>query len=159
MALIGNSLEILHRSPASFTLEASARVLKREWIDEAADGAPRPTKRRRKLPGRFVVWLMIALSLFRDLSILNVLRRLGQGLGMPSLWKDGRVPSSAAIVEARDRLGFGALRRLSMRLQRWILETYREEMTGRRCSWWSWMARLSRCRTARRIADGSGSPV
>jgi transposase IS4-like protein/DDE family transposase len=129
MGFIGNSLEILHRSPASFTLEACARVLKREWIDEAADSAPRPTRRRRKLPGRFVIWLMIALSLFRDLSILNVLKRLGQGLGMPSLWKDGRVPSSAAIVEARERVGFGALRRLSMRLQRWIMDTYREEMS------------------------------
>jgi hypothetical protein len=129
MAFIGNSLEILHRSPASFTLEACARVLKPQWIDEAADIAVHPTRRRRKLPGRFVVWLMIALSLFRDLSILNVLKRLGQGLGMPSLWKDGRAPSSAAIVEARDRLGFRALRRLSLRLQHWIVATYREEMS------------------------------
>jgi Transposase DDE domain/Insertion element 4 transposase N-terminal len=128
MAFIGNALGILHRSPATFTLEACSRVLKSEWIGEAADSAPRRTRRRRKLPGRFVVWLMVALSLLRDLSILNVLKRLGHGLGMPSIWRDGRVPSSAAIVEARDRLGFGALRNLSARLQRWILETHREDM-------------------------------
>jgi hypothetical protein len=56
-----------------------------------------------------------------------VLSRIGNLMGLPPLWETP--PSSAAIVEARNRLGFGALRVLLERFQSWVLETHREAMS------------------------------
>ena len=107
MHIIGNSLRVLEHSAKSFTIEVLATVLKPEWLRGAAAEATRPTERHRSLPGPFVVWLVIAMGLFRTLSIQNVLRRLGKALGTTSLWGE-EVPASASAAEARNRLGFGA---------------------------------------------------
>jgi len=131
MSFIGRSLQFLEHSAASFTLEVAAAVLKPEWISGAAGEATRPTERNRSLPGSFVAWLVIAMGLFRSLSIQNVLRRLGNALGTASLWAEGQVPESSSTTEARDRLGFGAMRWLLRQFQDWLLSKYRDAMSWR----------------------------
>lgn len=131
MSFIGKSLGGLEHAAKSFTIEVLASVLKQEWIEEAADRATKPTERQRKLPGRFAAWLVIALSLHRSLSIQNVLRRIGNVFGIVSQWGDGKAPTSKAAVEARNRLGFGAMRWLLRRFQDWLLLEYREAMSWR----------------------------
>lgn len=131
MSFIGKSLGALEHAAKSFTIEVLASVLKQEWVEEAADRAVQPTERDRKLPCRFTAWLIIALGLYRSLSIQNVLRRIGSVFGITSHWGDAKVPTSKAAVEARNRLGFGAMRWLLRRFQDWLLEEYREAMSWR----------------------------
>jgi transposase IS4-like protein/DDE family transposase len=73
------------------------------WITSALAASGRSTVRRRKLPGELVVWLVIAMALFRNRRIADVVHHLGLVIphpdGMPA-----RV-SNAAIVQARDRVG------------------------------------------------------
>lgn len=123
MELIGSSLRQLQH----FSIEVLAGILKPEWIREAAAAATQPTQRDRKLPASFMVWLLVAMGLYRSLAVRNVTDRIGNLLGLTPIWEIP--PSSAAIVEARDRLGFGAMRLLLARLQNWLLGTYREAMS------------------------------
>lgn len=123
MEIIGSSLRPLQH----FSIEVLAGILKPAWIQEAAAAATQPTQRDRKLPGPFMVWLLVAMGLHRSLAIGNVLSRIGNLLGLSPLWETP--PTSAAIVEARNRLGFGAMRVLLERFQHWLLETYREAMS------------------------------
>jgi hypothetical protein len=125
-------MEIIGSSPRQlqhFSLEVLSGILKPEWIREAAQAATQPTRRDRKLPTPFVIWLLVSMGLYRSLAIQNVLDRIGNLLGLTPLWKS--VPSSAAVVEARNRLGFRAMRVLLERFQSWLLETYREAMSWR----------------------------
>jgi len=130
MSFIGKGLQSLQQSASSFTLEVAATVLKPEWLSGAAAKATRPTERDRDLPGPFVAWLVVSMGLFRPLAIHNVLRRLGNALGTVSLW-DGKIPKSSSTVEARDRLGFGAMRWLLRQFQDWLLIKYRDTMSWR----------------------------
>lgn len=134
MGIIGSSFEKLEGWMGSFTIEVFASILKTEWIDQALEKTGRETQRERKLTAVFTVWLAIALGFYRNLSIQNVLNRLGNVLGVGSLWEDGKEPTSGSIVEARTRVGFGPLRELAEKLRQWILETYREPM-----SWKGWL--------------------
>jgi hypothetical protein len=74
-----------------------------EWITAALAATNRSTVRRRKLPAEFVVWLVIAMALFRNRRIADVVHHLQ--LVVPHT--DGRPArvSNAAIVQARDKLG------------------------------------------------------
>jgi hypothetical protein len=58
------------------------------------------TVRRRRLPAEQVLWLVVGMALFRNLSIDEVVRELE--LALPS--DDGEVVPSA-IAQARERLG------------------------------------------------------
>jgi len=103
MNCIGKELAELERSLGEFSVEALAQHLKCSWIDEARKATGRASQRIRKLPARFVIWLVIGMALFRRLSIQNVLRRVGAPLGGVSLWAEE--PSSAAVTKARERVG------------------------------------------------------
>lgn len=73
------------------------------WVT-AALAARKPGRvRRRKLPGELVVWLVIAMALFRDRAIAAVVRHLDLVVSPPTGGR-GRV-TNAAIVQARDTLG------------------------------------------------------
>jgi hypothetical protein len=143
MEIIGSSLRQLQH----FSIEVLAGILKPAWVQEAAAAATQPTQRDRKLPGAFMVWLLVAMGLHRSLAIGNVLDRIGNLLGLSPLWETR--PSSAAIVEARNRLGFGAMRVLLERLQSWLLETHREAMS------WKGMLLLALDGTTFKTSDSS----
>jgi hypothetical protein len=64
-------------------------------------------ERKRKLPSSLVVCLVIAMSLWSNDSMSCVLKNLVNGLSREwtKLGKYWRVPNSASISEARQRLG------------------------------------------------------
>ena len=72
-----------------------------EWIEQAVQRTDATSIRHRRLPAEQVVWLMVALALYRHKSIGEVLDDLG--LALP----DSQVPfvSKSAAAQARQRLG------------------------------------------------------
>lgn len=134
MHFIGSCFQKLEGWVNSFAIEVFASILQVKWIDEALTQCGHQTKRVRKLPASFVVWLSIALGFYRTLSIKNVVHRMGSVFGVGCLWDDGKEPASASLVEARDRVGFGPMRILMHRLQDWLLGTYRSSM-----DWNGWL--------------------
>ena len=129
MKYIGSTFKKLEGWIGSFSIGVFASVLKPEWIDQVLESTGRESKRVRKLSASFTVWLVIAMGFYRNLSIKNVLDRMGNVLGMGSLWEKGKTPTSASTVEARDRLGVKPLRELVERFRAWLLETFREQMS------------------------------
>jgi hypothetical protein len=129
MHFIGSCFQKLEGWMGSFTLEVFASILRNDWIDQALAATGRQTQRERKLPAPFTVWLVIAMGFFRNLSIENILNRMGNVLGIGSLWTAGDAPTSGSTVEARDRLGFGPLRLLVKKFRDWILDTHSAAMS------------------------------
>ncbi len=129
MHSIGSCFQKLEGWIGSFGIETFASVLQPKWIADVLEATNRQSQRERKLPAPFTVWLVIALGFYRNLSIQNILHRLGNVFGVGSLWDGGEEPTSTSISEARDRVGFGPVRLLAERLRRWILETHREAMS------------------------------
>lgn len=78
-----------------------AEHLQREWIEQALDIHGVASIRRRRLPAEQVLWLVIALALFRRQSMEEVLSTLD--LVSP----DTRIEAvcKSAITQARTRLG------------------------------------------------------
>ena len=72
-----------------------------EWIEQAIQNTESVSIRHRRLPAEQVVWLMVALALYRHKSIGEVLDDLG--LAVP----DEQTPfvSKSAAAQARQRLG------------------------------------------------------
>lgn len=129
MSYIGHAFQKLESWMESYTMEVFASVLPAKWIEESLSVCGRETQRSRKLPAPLTVWLVIGMGFYRNLSIQNILNRMGNIFGVGSLWLKGRAPTSASDVEARDRVGFGPLRELFERLRIWHLETYRDAMS------------------------------
>jgi hypothetical protein len=105
MSIIGNFGRSVERCLETFSVEALAAQMKAEWVGEALAQAGRASKRIRKLPAQFVMWLVIAAGVFKENSIMNVLRKIGSPLGISSVWAPEEPPCSAAVTRARDRLG------------------------------------------------------
>lgn len=76
-----------------------------EWIEQAVQRTDATSIRHRRLPAEQVVWLMVALALYRHKSISEVLDDLG--LALPNT----QTPfvSKSAAAQARQRLGSGPL--------------------------------------------------
>ena len=72
-----------------------------EWVEQAVRNTESTSIRHRRLPAEQVVWLMVALALYRHKSIGEVLDDLG--LAVP----DTQTPfiSKSAAAQARQRLG------------------------------------------------------
>ena len=71
-----------------------------EWVEQALQATGTATLRRRRLPADQVVWLVIAMALFRNRSIVEIVDKLDLALpGQSSLL------AKSAIPKARDRLG------------------------------------------------------
>jgi Insertion element 4 transposase N-terminal/Transposase DDE domain len=83
-----------------------------EWIDEALQATGTATIRRRRLPAEQVIWLVIGMCLFRDLSMRELVATLD--LALPGSRGIRVAPSS--IVQARKRLGDEPLRWLFERI-------------------------------------------
>jgi len=72
-----------------------------EWIEEALVATGTATIRKRRLPAEQVVWLVIGMCIFRDLSMKELVATLD--LALPGSRGIRVAPSS--IVQARERLG------------------------------------------------------
>ncbi|KQV59385.1 MULTISPECIES: IS4 family transposase [unclassified Duganella] len=79
-----------------------------EWVEQAVAYTGKASIRQRRLPAEQVVWLVVALALYRHQSISEVVDDLD--LALP----DAQVPfvSKSAVAQARQRLGAEPLRAL-----------------------------------------------
>jgi hypothetical protein len=84
------------------------------WIEEALELTGTASLRRRRLPAEQVVWLVIALALFRRTSMSEVLESLD--LSLPN--GDASAVSRGGITQARQRLGSSPLATLFERTSR-----------------------------------------
>jgi hypothetical protein len=96
-----------------------------EWIEQAVAYTGKASIRHRRLPAEQVVWLVVALAIYRHQSIAEVLDDLD--LALP----DSKSPfvSKSAIAQARQRVGAEPLRELfALSAQSWCeqdAKTYR----------------------------------
>lgn len=92
--------------PSGELLPKFVASLDPDWIEAALAATGTATIRRRRLPAEQVVWLVIGMCLFRDLSMRELVATLDLALPGP---RGVRVAPSS-IVQARDRLGDEPLR-------------------------------------------------
>lgn len=83
------------------TLEGLKAHIDPVWIEEALAYAGTASVRRRRLPAEQVVWLVIAMALFRNEPIEHVVDKLE--LALPD--KRRTLLAKSAIAQARQRLG------------------------------------------------------
>lgn len=88
-----------------------------EWIEAALASCGKASIRKRRLPAQQVVWLVIALALYRRLPVKEIVDALDLALSDV----DERCITSSATTQARQRLGSQPLRWLfETTAQRWI---------------------------------------
>ena len=116
MGFITDVLEHDRFSPPT-AFEFARQTLDMSWIEEALAATGKASIRRRKLPAENVVWLVIAMALFRDRSIVAAANHLGLISGDDSRGGRGRVVG-ASVAEARKRLGPKPVERLFRRTGR-----------------------------------------
>jgi hypothetical protein len=95
-------------------LDRLAEHLPLAWIEEALAATGTASIRRRRLPAEQVVWLVIALALYRHQSMPEVLATLD--LALPSA--SNHEVSKSAVTQARQRLGASPLAQLFDRTAR-----------------------------------------
>jgi len=82
-------------------LSRLAEHLPYEWIERAVEATGTASIRRRRLPAEQVVWLVIALAMYRHWSISEVLDSLD--LALPN--ESAPFVSKSAAAQARQRIG------------------------------------------------------
>lgn len=88
-----------------------------EWIEAALVACGKASVRKRRLPAEQVVWLVIALALYRRLPVKEIVDTLD--LALPEL--NERCITTSATTQARQRLGAQPLRWLfEATAMRWI---------------------------------------
>jgi hypothetical protein len=135
--------DVFEQSASSVT--GLTTVLPDSMIEEAVVENGREGKRNRKLVPLSVVWLVVGMSLFRDLNVKNVLRKLVQELGLSVNWGLAEVPHQTSITGARDRVGWETLRTLYFKLVSLLLERSPE------VDYWKGLPTY--------VLDGSGFPT
>jgi hypothetical protein len=110
MPLRGFSLTQVPRAPHLADeplLEALRLALPDRAIDEAIAAAGAQEQRRRLLPARLVVALVIAMGLWARDGLGDVLANLVEGLRErdPAPWQEWHPPAKSALTQARQRLG------------------------------------------------------
>src|SRR3954468_22701951 len=94
------------KPPSDELLPKFIASLDPDRIGEALAATGTATIRRRRLPAEQVVWLVIGMCLFRDLSMRDLVSNLA--LALPGSRGIRVAPSS--IIQARERLGDEPLR-------------------------------------------------
>lgn len=110
------------RLSSHLSIGALAGVYPRDVVDAALEKYGRASKRRRELPAEVVVYLVIALGVYRSYPMPEVLRCLSDGLSELGGSKEPKVPDSPAITFARDRLGVEPLEELRRQVVRPLAE-------------------------------------
>lgn len=92
---------------ADLVFKAIETVISPDVIAQSLGNTNSVEERKRKLPSSLVVCLVIAMSLWSSDSMGTVLKNLVNGLSRQwtKLGKYWRVPNSASVTEARQRLG------------------------------------------------------
>jgi hypothetical protein len=121
MPLSGFSLAQVPRVPRlgdQPLLDALRLALPDTAIDEAIAATGAQEQRRRLLPARLVVALVIAMGLWARDGLRDVLANLVAGLREqdPAAWVYWQLPAKSALTQARQRLGPRPLRALFHRL-------------------------------------------
>ena len=99
-------------APSEDFLPKFVASLDPEWIEEALVATGTATIRRRRLPAEQVIWLVIGMCIFRDLSMRELVATMD--LALPGSRGIRVAPSS--IMQARERLGDEPLRWLFERI-------------------------------------------
>jgi hypothetical protein len=97
------------------SLAVLGETLPGSLIEETLQAEGVVPQRMRKLPPDLVAWLVVAMGLYRSLSITNVLRRVVDGLTGFVRFGVAELPCATSISHARDRLGWKAVRALFQR--------------------------------------------
>jgi len=87
-----------------------------EWIEDALRDTKRDSARKRRLPAFATAWAVIAMALFRDRAIDEVVAHLGLARGSNRSQTNGSILGSGVIAEARKRLGAEPMRALFYRM-------------------------------------------
>ncbi len=112
MRLLQNTLaQTLQHAPAD-ALAQFSQLIDKDWIEQALLVSGKASIRRRKLPAEQGVWLVIGLSLYRQLPMWQVVHQLSLSLDAQTL------PAPSASVQARQRLGSQPLQELFQLLTR-----------------------------------------
>ena len=90
--------EVADVTPERF--EDVRRHIDPQWIDQALDATGKATIRKRRLPAPQVIWLVIAMALFRNKAIAEIVDKLDLALPGPSI-----TVAKSAIPQARARVG------------------------------------------------------
>jgi hypothetical protein len=85
-------------TPSSF--EDVRRRIDPAWVQLALETTGKATIRKRRLPAIQVVWLVIAMALFRNKAIVEIVEKLGLALPGPT-----PIVANSAVSQARARLG------------------------------------------------------
>ncbi len=115
-----------------FALGALTKVLSREVVASALATHGKVAQRACKLPPELVTWLVVAMGLFRSLSIQSVLARVVEGLQVAVRFGLGELPHATSIAEARDRLGWEVVRDIFDLLANTLAERHETEMRWRK---------------------------
>ncbi|NUN12293.1 MAG: IS4 family transposase [Myxococcales bacterium] len=98
------------------------KALPNDWVRDSLVATGKQSIRNRKLPGHVVSWLVVGMSLFRTESIMAVMQKfdLLALVKTKAGSQPQEAPSSAAVVQARGRLGYQPLEDLFRRsASRW----------------------------------------
>jgi hypothetical protein len=105
VAMLADDLNPLIDSHPPFEWNRLGQHLPYDWIEQAVQSSGSASVRRRRLPAQQVVWLVIALALYRHQSISEVVDGLELALPAP----DMSFVSKSAIAQARQRTGAAPL--------------------------------------------------
>ena len=104
------------RLPDRIGIGVLAKVFPPELVDRVVDEAGVREQRKRTLPARVVVYLLLAMVLFFQSGYGEVWDKLVQGLEWARQFRVrvalGMQPSPAAVTQARQRLGWPVMQRL-----------------------------------------------
>ena len=99
---LSDALEMTAELPNSGGLERFKEHLPLEFIERALKLTGTATVRKRRLPADVAIWIVLAIAMYRNRPITEVVEKLD--LALPA--GDGDKPVAAsAIVQARQRLG------------------------------------------------------
>ena len=104
--LLSQSLDTVHKfTPKEFS--ALSDLLSPELIDECLTDTGIVTVRKRRLPMEMMVWAVTGMTLFRSLSMSQLISHL-------DILLPGKRPfvAPSAVVQARQRLGVSVIRRV-----------------------------------------------
>ncbi|WP_402720308.1 IS4 family transposase [Janthinobacterium rivuli] len=120
--MLDDAIHFLTETQETPNWERLGQHLPIEWVEQAVRYTGKASIRHRRLPAEQVVWLVVALALYRHQSISEVLDDLD--LALPDL----QTPcvSKSAIAQARQRLGPAPLQALfELSAQAWCAQDAR----------------------------------